>query len=156
MIHIPYWWHASLFEILWLAGGLVAGVLTALNVHDAWKDNAVLDKIRFDPAIHRRHYEMIALSAHGRLASQTFRLVVSALIVFAGAVGCVSVNPLRGATTVTGFVVTVALVGISMLTATLSFLDLIRRNRLYELAMGRSDVIAAKLRVQNIIEKENT
>lgn len=154
IIHIPYWWHASLFEILWLVGGLTAGVLTWTNLRDAWKDNEMLDTIRFDPAVHRKHYEMIAISAQGRLAAQTFRLIVSGLIVFAGAVGCVTPNPLGGATTMTGFVVTLALVGISALTATIAFLDLIRRNKLYELAMGRTAVLAAKLRAQHVSQQQ--
>lgn len=149
MIHVPYWWHASLFEILWLAGGIAAGALTVLNLHDAWKDNAVLDTIRFDPDISEQHYEMISLSAQGRLSSQAFRLVVSCLITFAGGVGCLTVNPLRGATTITGLVVTVALLGISLLTATIAFLDMIRRNRMYELATGRTEVIEARARAEN-------
>lgn len=156
MIHIPYWWHASLLEIMWLIGGIAAASLTTLNLRDAWKDNEILDDIRFDESIHRRHYEMIWLSARGRLASQAFRLVVSGLIVFAGAVGCLTPNPLGGLTTLTGLTVTVALVGISLLTATVAFLDLIRRNRLYELATGRSEVIAAKLRAQHLIDTEET
>lgn len=147
IVEVPYWWHASLLELLWLTGGLTALILTTLNLHDAWKDNEVLDKIRFDPAIHQRHYEMIAISAHGRLQSQAFRLIVSSLIVFAGVVGVATVNPLRGATTWTGLAVSTALVGISGLTAIVALLDLIRRNRLYELAIGRSDLIRAGMHI---------
>lgn len=154
MIHIPYWWHASLFEILWLIGGLVAGVLSSLNLRDAWKDHEILAKIKSDPAIHTRHYEMIAISAQGRLAAQGFRLGVSTLIVFAGAVGCLNANPLRGATTYTGLVVTLALVGISLATATIALLDLLRRNRLYKLAIGRADVIAAKRRAEHTTDSD--
>lgn len=150
VIDVPYWWHASILEVLWLVGGLVAAALTAGNLHDAWKDNAVLDTIRSDPAVHRKHYEMIAISSHGRLQSQSFRLVVSTLIVFAGIVGVLTVNPLRGTTTLTGLAVSTALVGISVLTATVALLDLVRRNRLYELAMGRSDVLAAQMLAKNV------
>jgi hypothetical protein len=148
LIDVPYWWHASLLEVLWLIGGLTALALTAANLRDAWKDNAVLDTIRFDPTVHHRHYEMIAISAHGRLQSQAFRFLISALIVFAGLVGVVNANPLKGATTLTGLAVAVALVGISLLTATVATFDLIRRNRLYELAMGRSDVLAAQMKAE--------
>jgi hypothetical protein len=71
VIDVPYWWHASLLELLWLdRRSRPRSPLTAMNLHDAWKDNAVLDKIRFDPAVHRKHYAMIAISAHGRLLSR--------------------------------------------------------------------------------------
>lgn len=154
MIHIPYWWHASLFEILWLVGGVAAGVLSGLNLRDAWKDNEILEAVRFDESLHKREYEMITISAHGRMAAQGFRLGVSTLIVFAGAVGIATANPLRGATTLTGLTVTVALVGISLATAAIAYLDLIRRKRLYELSKGRTNVIAARRLAEHLINTE--
>lgn len=145
MIHIPYWWHATLFEVLWLSGGLAAAWITGLNLLDSWKDRQALDEIRADQSVHDRHYRMIELAAKGRTASQAFRLAISGLIVVAGIQGCVTANPLRGATTLTGFFVTVCLDGIALITAWRAFADLRERNRLYELATGRSAVLAARM-----------
>lgn len=143
---VPYWWHATLLEIIWLVAGLVAVALTALNLHDAWKDTRVVDEIQDDPTIHERHYAMIATSAQARIRSQIIRLLIALLIVGAGVDGVIVANPLGGVTTWTGLGVTFALVGISALTALMALLDLVARNRLYELALGRTEVLAAKHR----------
>jgi len=68
------------------------------------------------------------------------------LIVTSGMVGVLTANPLRGETTLTGLTVTVALVMIGAITAGRSYFDWRERNLLYELARGRSEVIAAQLR----------
>lgn len=147
LIHIPYWWHASLFEIMWLTGGLVAAVLTAANVVDSLKDRPVLAELRDDPAMHDSHWQMISLAAKGREGSQITRLIISVLITGTGLVGVLQPNPLKGATTWTGFAVTFALIAIAYLTASRSLLDYRLRNQMFELAQGRSSVIAAKLRI---------
>lgn len=154
MITVPYWWHATLLELLWLTGGLVAGWLTLLNLRDAWKDTEALERIRLDTSVHDRHYRMIELAAKGRMGSHTFRLIITALIVGAGAIAVLTSNPLRGTTTYTGLAVTVCLDGIAILTAIRSYADLRNRTRLYDLASGRSDVLAAKLRGQHLTENE--
>lgn len=146
LIHVPYWGDATLLEILWLASGLLATYWTLANVQDSWKDRRSLRLIEADPAVHDRHYQMIKLSAQGRLNSQLVRLVISLLIVATGIVGIFQPNPLRGATTLTGLTVTVALVLIGLLTAGRSYFDWRQRNLLYEMATRRTEVIARRLR----------
>lgn len=145
LIEVPYWWHASLLEICWLVGGLMSLIITTVNLLDAWKDNSVLDEIRADKSIHARYYKMIVISAHGRLQSQIFRNAISGLIAGVGVVGVLTANPLGGGTTWTGLAVSVALVGISGLTALISFFDLVRRNQLYDLATKRTEVLATQM-----------
>ncbi len=153
-IHVPYWWHATLLEVSWLATGIVSVVLTSLNLIDSWKDQASLQLIKDDPAIHRKHYEMVKLAAHGRTSSQLARLAISLLIMATGIIGVAQANPLGGRTTWTGLTVTVCLVAIGALTAIRSWADYRQRNLLYEMAKGRSAVIAAKLRADAIGENE--
>lgn len=149
-IMVPYWWHATLLEILWLACGAIAAGLTSVNLWDSWKDLSSLDLIRDDPSVHERHYKMIALAAHGRTSSQMSRLSISALIVVTGLIGCYQKNPLGGRTTWTGLTVTACLVAIAVVTALRSYLDHRQRNLLYEMASGRSAVIAARMRARNL------
>ena len=146
LIDVPYWGDATLLEIFWLCSGIVATGFTLLNINDSWKDRRLLKIIKGDTSVHDRHYRMIALSAHGRLTSQLSRLAISVLIVASGMVGVLTANPLRGETTLTGLTVTVALVMIGAITAGRSYFDWRQRNLLYELARGRSEVIAARLR----------
>lgn len=153
-IHVPYWWHATLLEVSWLATGIVSVVLTIANLYDSWEDHRLLKVIRNDPAVHRKEYEMIKLAAKDRTSSQLARLAISLLIMVTGVIGVVQENPLGGRTTWTGLTVTVCLVAIGVLTAGRSYLDYLRRNRLYEMAMGRSAVIAAKLRADALGENE--
>lgn len=147
---VPYWWHATLLEILWLAGGVIASAITVANLLDTWKDNQALAQIKKEPAMHDRHYRMIELAAKARLSSQWFRLAISLLIVGTGGFACVTSNPLGGRTTWTGFVVTGCLDGIAFLNAWKAFADLSQRNRMYELATGRSAVVAARLRARHL------
>jgi hypothetical protein len=148
-ITVPYWWHATLLEALWLVSGTASGLLTLMNLYDSWKDQASLEIIRDDGAVHDRHYQMIKLAAHGRTSSQASRLAISALIMLTGIIGVTQPNPLGGRTTWTGLTVTVCLVAIAVITAVRSFLDYRQRNLLYELAMKRSAVIAARLRARH-------
>lgn len=148
-IVVPYWWHATLLEALWLAGGVLAGAITLGNLLDTWKDNQALDEIRDDPAVHERHFRMIELAASARIANQSFRLAICACIIVPGVYGCLTANPLQGKTTVTGFVLTGCLVAISACTAWMAFADRRRRNKLYEMATGRSAVIAARMKARN-------
>jgi len=149
-ITVPYLWHATLLEVLWLASGAIAGALTLLNLYDSWKDQASLAVIRDDKSIHDRHYQMIKLAARGRTSSQASRLAISMLIMVTGIIGVTQPNPLGGHTTWTGLTVTVCLVAIAVLTAARSFFDYRQRNLLYELATNRSAVIAARLRARHL------
>lgn len=149
-ITVPYWWHATLLEVLWLVGGVIAAAITIANLLDTWKDNQALAQIKAEPAMHDRHYRMIELAAKGRMSSQWTRLMISGLIVATGGFACLNANPLGGHTTWTGFVVTGCLVGISFLNAWKAFADLSQRNRMYELATGRSAVLAARLRARHL------
>lgn len=149
-ITVPYWWHATLLEVLWLVSGAVSAVLTVLNLYDSWKDQASLAIIRDDKSVHERHYQMIKLAAHGRVSSQASRLVISLLIMTTGVFGVTQANPLGGKTTLTGFTVTGCLVAIAVITAVRSYLDYRQRNLLYELATKRSAVIAARLRARHL------
>jgi hypothetical protein len=146
LIDVPHWGNATLMEVLWLISGAVAAYFTLLNVVDSWKDQRLLVAIRADRSVHDRHYRMIELSAQGRLSSQLSRMAIALLIVATGLVGIATPNPVHGKTSLTGLTVTVALVAISALTATRSFLDLRQRNQLYRLAMGRSEVLARRMR----------
>lgn len=142
-IHVPYWSHATLLEVLWLVGGLTSALITCANVRDSLKDRAVVADIRNDPAIHERHWLMISTAAKGRLSSQWTRLRISLYIVAIGIFAIIQSNPFGGRTTWTGLLVTVGLLGIAFETAFMSFRDYRRREQMYDLAMGRSAVIAA-------------
>jgi hypothetical protein len=154
-IHVPYWWHATLLEVSWLATGVASATLTVLNLIDSWKDNDALKVIRHDPSVHDRHYQMVKLAAHGRTSSQMTRLVISLLIMFTGTVGVFQANPLGGRTTWTGLTVTVCLVAIGALTAARSYGDYRQRNLLYEMATKRTSVIAARLRAAELEDKHD-
>lgn len=149
VVTVPYWWHATMLELLWLAGGLVALPLAQINFRDAVRDQEILDDVRNDPAVHSRHYFMIEEAAKGQTIDHWLTVVSSILIVVAGIIGCVVPNPLGGTTTATGFAITVTLLGISAVTAVRAYSALIRRRRLYELAAGRSSVLAAEMRARN-------
>lgn len=153
-ITVPYWWHATLLEGLWLVSGAVACLLTITNLYDSWKDNASLTVIREDPTVHDRHYQMIKLAAQGRTSSQASRLAISGLIMVTGIIGVIQSNPLGGRTTWTGLTVTGCLVAIAVITAARSFFDYRQRNLLYELATKRSAVIAARLRARNLKKED--
>lgn len=146
MVDVPYWWHATLFEVLWLVAGVASALLTAGNLRDTWKDREVLEMIRRDKSVHRLHFQMLRIVVLGRIESQVVRMAISLLIIVSGVTGVVTPNPLRGATTWTTFAVTLTILGIGMLTALKSFTDYRQREALYEMAQGRSAVIAAKLR----------
>lgn len=154
LVHVPYWWHATLLELLWLAGGLAALPLAHSNLRDAVKDEAILDELRHDPAIHSRHYYMIEEAAKGRSFEHWLTVISSSLIVIAGIVGCSVPNPQGGYTNATGLAVTVCLVGISLVTAVRTYMALVRRQRLYDLAAGRSAVLAAEMRARNTTPSE--
>lgn len=149
LITVPYWWHATLLEVIWLISGSMAGVLTLLNLYDSWKDQESLAIVRHDPSVHDRHYQMIKLAAQGRTSSQASRLAIALLIMLTGIIGVTQPNPTGGHTTWTGLTVTVCLVAIAALTAARSFLDYRQRNLLYELATKRTAVIAARIRAQH-------
>lgn len=154
LVHVPYLWHATLLEILWLIGGLFALPLGYANLRDAAKDEEILSDVRSDPAIHSRHYFMIEQAAKGQTMDHWLTVGSSAMIVLAGVIGCLVPNPIGGATTATGLAVTGALLGISAITAVRAFAAMLRRNRMYELAAGRSSVIAAELRARNAPSNE--
>jgi hypothetical protein len=145
LIQIPYWWHATIFEVLWLVSGVAGVAITTINVADSQADRPVLDRIRKDTTVHESHYQMIELAVRGRLESQWIRLLICTLITASGVFGVMQPNPLRGGTTWTGFVVTLTLIGIAALTAAKSWLDYRQRDKMFELAMGRSAVQAARL-----------
>lgn len=149
-VMVPYWWHATMLEVLWLAGGLLALPVAYVNLRDAVKDEAILDDLRGDPAMHSRHYFMIEEAAKGRSFDHWITLVVSTAIVVAGIVGCAVANPLGGETNPTGFAITICLLLISGATTARALSALIRRRRMYELAAGRSSVLAAEMRARNI------
>ncbi len=151
---VPYWWHATLLEALWLLGGAVAVALTLTNLFDSWRDLPALKSIKTDKSVHARHYEMIRIAARGRITSQAARLTISCLILATGIFGVMQPNPLGGRTTWTGLTVTACLVAISLITAARSFFDYRERHTLYDLATGRSAVLAARLRSRNIPETE--
>ena len=146
LVQIPYWWHATIFEIMWLISGLVGGVITVANLADSYGDRDVLSEIRDDPAVHETHYRMIELAAKGREESQWVRLVICALITASGAVGVLTANPLKGGTTWTGFVVTITLILIAVLTAAKSWRDYQHRDKMMALAMQRTSVTAARMK----------
>lgn len=149
-ITVPYWWHATLLEVLWLGSGATAGLLTLVNLYDSWKDQESLKVIRNDETVHDRHYQMIELAAQGRTSSQASRLVISLLIMATGIFGVTQPNPSGGNTTWTSLIVTVCLVAIAVITAARSYFDYRQRNLLYELATKRSAVIAARLRARHL------
>ncbi len=151
---VPYWWHATLLEALWLLGGAIAVALTLTNLFDSWRDLPALKSIAKDPSVHSRHYAMIRISARGRITSQMARLVIASLILSTGIFGVSQPNPLGGRTTWTGLTVTACLVAISLITAARSFFDYRERHTLYDLATGRSSVLAARLRARNIPEAQ--
>lgn len=148
-ITVPYWWHATLLELLWLVGGLAATWLTSLNLSDAWKDRNVLADAQDDPAMHSRHFAMIKLAVDSRVSAQLLRLITSLLIAGVGLFAVEQPNPLGGKTTLTGFAVTVCLDGIAVLTALKSAHDRWQRSRMYELATGRTASLAAQMRALN-------
>ena len=148
-ITVPYWWHATLLELFWLAGGVAATWLTALNLRDAWQDRDVVAAAKDDPTIHSRHYAMIKLAVDSRVSAQLLRLATSLLIAGLGVFAVEQPNPLGGKTTLTGFAVTVCLDGIAFFTALKSLHDLVQRSRMYELATGRTAAIAAEMLTQN-------
>lgn len=149
-VAVPYWWHATALEVLWLAGGILALPAAAANVIDARRDEAILEDIRSDPTIHSKHYYMIAEAARGRLFDQWLTMLSSSLICLTGIVAVVVPNPLHGTTNLTGFVVTVCLDSIAAVTAARSHAAMVRRQRMYELAAGRSSVIAAEMRAREL------
>ncbi len=151
---VPYWWHATLLEALWLIGGAIAVALTLTNLFDSWRDLPALKSIAKDPSVHRRHYEMIRVAARGRITSQSARLMIAALILATGIFGVSQPNPLGGRTTWTGLTVTACLVAISLITAARSYFDYRERRTLYDLATRRSSVLAARLRARNIPEAQ--
>ncbi len=148
-ITVPYVWHTTAFEALWLAAGLASAVLTVMNLYDSWKDKAALEVLRLDPTIHDRHYRMVEVAAKGRSSSQFARLRISLYIVAIGIYGVLTSNPLGGKTTLTGLVITLGLISIAVETAVRSWRDLVQRNLLYEMATKRTAVLAAQLRVSN-------
>jgi hypothetical protein len=154
LIHVPYWGDATLLEILWLVAGSIAAIFTLLNIADSWKDHQLLKLIRTDPSVHDLQYEMIRVSANGRIESQVSRLAIALLIVATGIVGVITPNPLHGGTTATGLAVTVALVLIGAITAARSMLDYRQRNLLYDMATQRTSVIAARLRAQQVTDPD--
>jgi len=139
-----------MLEIIWLAGGLGAIPAAVVNLLDAVDTEEILDDVRNDETIHSRHYFMIEHAVKGETLDHWITLLIAAAITAVGVVGCLISNPLRGHTTITGFVLTVVLLLISIATAVRSNAALVRRRRMYELAAGRSAVIAAELRVRNI------
>ena len=153
-INVPYWWHATLLEVLWLCSGTISALLTLVNLYDSWKDQASLAVISEDRSVHDRHFQMIKLAAHGRVSSQASRLAISALIMVTGGIGVTQPNPLGGHTTWTALTVTTCLVAIAVITAARSFFDYRQRNLLYELATKRSAVIAARLRAKYLNEED--
>lgn len=150
LITLPYWWHATAAEVLWLISGAVAFAITLLNVADSWKDKQVVEDARRDVSIHETHMKMLELAAQGKYDSQVTRLFISSLICTSGVVGIVTPNPLGGRTTVTGLVITVTLLCIAGLTAMRSWGDYRLREELWELANSRSAVIAARMRANEI------
>jgi hypothetical protein len=148
VIYVPYVWHVSLIELLWLLGGVVGLVISAINVNDSWRDRVVVRSLKRDPSIHTAHWEMVELAAHGRLSSQWTRARICVYITAVGLYACVTPNPAGGAITVTGLLVTVALVGISLETAVRSYRDYRQSEQLYDLAQGRSAVLGAKMRIE--------
>lgn len=148
MTSIPYWYHATLFEILWLISGAIGATITWKNLRDSLRDQEFVDELRDDPTMHRAHFAMIRLAARARRESQMTRLAICVLICATGIVGVIQKNPLHGKTTWTGFVLTASLVAISALTAHRSFLDWRQRNAMRDLSRGRSAVIAAEMRAR--------
>jgi hypothetical protein len=135
---------------MWLAAGGIGAAITVVNIRDSLQDRPVVDQLRDDPTIHDRHWQMIALAAKGRLDSQWTRLVICLLICLTGLVGVLQENPLGGGTTWTGFTVTCCLVAIAALTAARSWLDYRQRTHMFDLAKGRTAVIAARHRAKHL------
>lgn len=152
MITVPYWWHTSLLELLWLLGGVTALPLAYRNLVDAVKDQEILDELRDDPTVHSRHYFMVEEAAKGRSFDHWLTVVSAVAIVVAGIIGCAVPNPTAGATSATGFAITGALLTISAVTAARALSSTLRRKRMYELAAGRSAVIAAAMRARQLQE----
>lgn len=148
LVTVPYVWHATVLEALWLVGGLVALPLAIRNLRDARRDEEILDDVRNDPAVHSRHYFMIEHAAKGATIDHWLTVISAVLICVAGIGGCVIANPLGGRTSLTVFIVTAALLGISGSTALRAWHGQIVRGRLYELAAGRSSVLAAEMRAK--------
>lgn len=149
-VAVPYWWHATLFELMWLTGGTIALPFAIANFRDAREDEDILDEVRNDPSIHSRHYYMLEEAANGRTFNEWMTIVSASLICVTGIIGCSVANPTRGVTTATGFAVTLCLDGLAIATAIRAYVAKARRERLYELAAGRSSVLAAELRAKNI------
>jgi hypothetical protein len=139
-----------MFEVIWLFAGVVGALITLANIYDSRKDRVVVDSLRSDQSIHERHWQMIAAAQREREESQFTRLAVCGLITLSGVIGVVQDNPLGGATTWTGVFVTTTLVGIAALTAARSWREYRNRERMYDLALGRTSVLAARLRARNL------
>lgn len=155
LIHVPYWWHMTLLELLWLIGGIVATTASVGNALDAVNDEDILDDVEHDPTVHSRHYLMIALAVRGRTIDHALTLGTSLLIVVAGVIGIVNANPLGGATTLTGFAITLVLDGIAINTALRALVAMRTRTRLYDLTQGRSRVLAAEMRAREITDRQS-
>jgi len=143
---VPYWWHATLLEVIWLGGGIGALPAALINLRDAVNTEEILDDVRSDPSIHSRHYFMIEHAVKGETLDHWITVVVASAITCVGVIGCVVSNPIGGHTTITGLALTALLLMISIATAFRSNASLVRRRRMYELAAGRSSVIAAEMR----------
>lgn len=138
LIDVPYWWHSTLFEILWTIGGLVAFGCSVWNLVEAAADVGSLDLIRGRPTIHERHFAMIELVAYKNLRDELIRLALALLVLSTGLVGVLTPNPLGGTTTLTGFAVTVCLVGVSLGLMAWGVADARDRRRLSRMAKKRT------------------
>lgn len=143
---VPYWWHASILELLWLIGGVVALPFALRNLREAAEDENIIEPMRYDPSVHSRHFLMVQRAAKGQTLDHWLTVVVSSLIVVAGAVACAVPNPLGGTVTPTSFAITICLLGISAATVLRAVSAMSIRRELDALAEGRSSVIAAELR----------
>lgn len=147
-VSVPVFWNATLLELLWLAGGLLALPPAIRNLHDAARDEEILEPMRFDPSVHQTHYRMVQSALNGQTLDHWLTVVSACLIVIAGTVGCAAPNPLGGRVTPTLGAITACLLGVSAITAVRAYAALVTRRRLFELAAGRSSVIAAEMRAK--------
>lgn len=137
LITVPSWRNATILEAVWLLSGLVSLVVSLWNVRDAYRDMVALAEWARDKRMHELHFNMLRLVAGANVRDETFRIAVSMLIVAVGFVGVFTPNPLNGTTTLTGLFVTVALVGIAVMTVVRGVLDVRLRRRLYVMAGQR-------------------
>jgi hypothetical protein len=135
--------------VIWLTAGLLGAAITCANIYDSRKDRDLVNALRGDPAIHKTHWKMLAAAQADREESQWTRLAVCGLIIASGGVGVLQENPLRGATTWTGVIVTCTLVGVAALTAGRSLREYRSREGMYHLGLRRSSVTEARLKARN-------